>query len=89
MLSASTFEKEMATAGGRVVPGFDGCWVKLDMAAERRRSDTEQHEHEQHRAQSTEHRAPGENEKKGRGAERVGIYIYIIKLLSSRGGTRA
>ena len=76
-------------AGGRVVPGFDGCWVKLDMATERRRSDTEQHGHEQHRAQSTEHRAQsaGRKRKKGtrtwtrsgaRSAERrVWVYLYI------------
>ena len=71
------------------MPGFDGCWVKLDMATERRRSDTEQHGHEQHRAQSTEHRAQSterraktkkrdadmDAERRAeRGAARVGIY---------------
>ena len=45
------------------MPGFDGCWVKLDMAAERRRSEKRHRASSmgmsniEHRAQSTERRA--------------------------------
>lgn len=73
----------MATAGGRVVPGFGGCW---DEAIWQQRggeaTQSEQHGHEQHRAQSTERRAKTKKRdadmdaerRAERGAARVGIY---------------
>ena len=45
----------------------------------REATQSEQHGHEQHRAQSTEHRAPGGNENKGRGAARGAARVGICK----------